>query len=102
MPPKPEPSIKIEISSASFHEVVDALAKQGYKLGDNADQVTLVKGTQIVQPIDFRMANVRKDAGLIAARAFKEDMGKSFIYFMAEIYNYIIEGKVEPITKEWK
>lgn len=97
MPPKPEPSIKIEISSASFHEIVDALAKQGYKLGDNADQVTLVKGTQITQPIDFRMANVRKDAGLIAARAYRDG---NFVSFMEEIYSYIIEGK--PTTKEWK
>ena len=98
---KPEPSIKIEISSASFHEIADALAKQGYKLGDNADVITLQKGTKIEQPIDFRLASIRKDAGLIAARAFNpSDMGQSFVSFMEEIYEYIINGKQQPT--EWK
>jgi hypothetical protein len=97
MPPIPkEPSIKIEISSASFHEIADALAKQGYKLGDNADVITLHNGTKIEQPIDFRLANVRKDAGLIAARAFNpSDIGIDFVIFMDKIYQYIINGKQE-------
>lgn len=112
MPPK-EPILKIEVSAACFNEIAAALEKKGHKIGENVGTLTIDKGTQFEQPIDYRLATIRKDAGLIAARAYTINEGVIFVDFMDQIYQYIIEGKkAEELptaenliiheNKEWK
>jgi hypothetical protein len=97
MPPK-EPIHKLTVSAAAYNEIASALEKEGLKLGVNVGTLVLERGTELVQPIDYRLATIRKDAGLIAARAYGP-IEISFVDFMDSIYQYIING---PKQKEWK
>lgn len=92
MPTPKEPTAKLTISAASFNEIASALVEQGYKPGEV--EIVLTKGTKLEQPIDYRLATIRKDAGLIAAR--QNIPSNQFVSFMEEIYQYIINGK------QWK
>ena len=90
---------KIKLSIASFNEFGAALEAQGLKFGENINTILIEKGTEIERPIDYRQATMRKDAGLIASRAFNN--GSDFIAFMDQIYEYILNGKSSTI-KDWK
>ncbi len=107
-----EPQLKIIVSPETYHEISDALAAKGYKLGENVNALTIEKGTELRSSVDFRLATIRKDAGFIAARAFiNTDVGTDFSTFMDEIYQYIIKGRPpdavslvtgEAVKTEWK
>jgi hypothetical protein len=110
-----EPQLKITVSPETYHEIVDELAKKGYKLGENVNALTLEKGTIVRPNVDFRLASIRKDAALVASRAFNpSDMGIDFVQFVDQIFQYILTGKKDEAsiyakypqgnmpTNEWK
>jgi len=108
MPPK-EPTLKLTISAASFNEIAAALEKEGLKLDVNVGTLTLERGTKLEQPIDYRLATIRKDAAIVASRAYRGT--DNFVDFVDEIYQYIIMGKKTELPtatnlaqsiKEWK
>lgn len=92
------PTHKIKLSVASFNELGAALEARGLKFGENVKELIIEKGDELERPIDYRQATMRRDAGNIAARAYK---GGDFIGFMNEVYEYILNGTIKS-TKDWK
>jgi len=99
-----EPTVTLSISAASYNEIAAALEKKGMKLGENVGVLQLERGTKLEQPIDYRLATIRKDAALIAARICQGNPNILIIDMIDEIYQYIINGKqlLEPFKTEWK
>lgn len=92
-----DPQIKLTVSTATFGEIAAALEQQGFKLGVNVAEIVLAKGTELKQPVDFRLATIRRDAGTIAAQAFNaSDMGVDFVQFIDQIYQYILNEHKPP------
>ncbi len=72
------------------------------KLGENVGSLTLERGTKLEHPIDYRLATIRKDAGIIASNIYKGCPELFTIEIMDDIYRYIINGKQTPQTEGWK
>lgn len=90
----PKDQIKIEISVASYDEIAGILEKQGFKLGTNVAEIVLAKGTEITQPVDFRLATIRRDCANLASRVYQEssNMADTFINFTDEVFQYVLNG----------
>jgi hypothetical protein len=102
--PVKEPNIKLKVSVAAFHEIASLLEQQGFK-PDGSVALTLEKGTLLEHPIDFRLATIRRDCAVAAARAFNpSEMGIDFVKFTDTIFQYVLTGKVEEktVATEWK
>jgi hypothetical protein len=98
-----DPTIKIAISAASYNEIAAALEKKGYKLDLNVGIIQLEKNVELEHPIDYRLATIRRDCATVAARAWSYANGtNNFVSFVDEIFQYVLNGMPEPITKEWK
>lgn len=107
-----EPQIKITISTASYDEIASILEKQGFKLGTNVAEIVLAKGTEITQPVDFRLATIRRDCANLASRVYQGYfLPDNFINFTDEVFQYVLKGlppKVkdlvtgEQVQPKWK
>ena len=96
-----DPTIKIAISAASYNEIAAALEKKGYKLDLNVGIIQLEKNVELEHPIDYRLATIRRDCATVAARAC-QGKGELTIEAIDNIFQYVLNGMPEPITKEWK
>lgn len=88
-----DPQIKLAVSTATFGEIAAALEQQGFKLGVNVAEIVLAKGTELKQPVDFRLATIRKDCALIASRIYAAKDTVGFIDFVDQVYQYVLNGK---------
>lgn len=100
--------VKLTVSIATFDEINAALEQQGFKLGTNVAEIVLTKGTELKQPIDFRLATIRRDCANLAARVCQGGKVSSydFINFTNEVFGYVLNGAPEPIEQQpqanWK
>lgn len=97
-----EPQIKITISTASYDEIASILEKQGFKLGTNVAEIVLAKGTEITQPVDFRLATIRRDCANLASRVYQRRHEAGFIEFTDEVFQYVLNGKPTVILEPGK
>ena len=88
----------IKVSIPTFHEIASALEKQGKKLAVNTGIITIEKDDTIINPIDWRLATVRKDCIIEAVKTGD----KNVLKLAKEMFNYVIEGKIENETKTEK
>ena len=90
--------IKLTVSIATFNELAGVLEQQGLKVNDGKT-LTLDKGTFLVPPIDFRLATIRRDCVMEAAKIWREGQAQSFIETVNEIYQYVVFGKKDDDVK---
>ena len=104
--------IKLTVSIATFDEIAQLLEQQGLKVNDGK-QLILEKGTFLVPPIDFRLATIRRDCVMEAAKIYVKGVDDNFIDLVNEIYQYVVFGKKDEKLnlvinteatekKEWK
>ena len=97
---------KLTVSVATYNEIASLLEAKGLRMGENVKELILEKGTELEQPVDYRLATIRKDAAIVASRAFNGSSG--FVDFVDEIFQYILTGKLvsniahTSIPAEWK
>ena len=93
----------IKVSSDCFNEIAAALEKQGKKLGQNVGNLTLEKDDELVDPINWKCATVRRDCLVEAVKADP----KNAVKLAAKMYEFVTTGKTgneetsEP-KKDWK
>lgn len=102
--------LDIKVPYKVYAAVRDALAEQhGKKLDTSARNlpITIAPDDKLIDPIDWRLSNVRKDAANFTAQVFQfadgEGNAKEFVEFASAISDFIINGKqvVETEKKGW-
>lgn len=94
MPPK---SATISISTEAFDEFQVAMKAAG--LDTMPDQLVIKRDVNITQPIDFRLATIRRDCLIEAVKA--NDAG-SILELAQKMYDFVTGKEVEPKAGGWK
>ena len=90
---------EIKISVAAYNEVANALDGLGKKFAPGTP-ITIEADVKIVNPIDWRSVNVRKDAAEIAAKVYAESnesgeqTSDNFVRFAEEVFQFMLKGTV--------
>lgn len=99
---------EIKVSVAAYNEVANALDGIGKKFAPGTP-LTIEADTKIINPIDWRLVNVRKDAVEQAVKVYAETDNKgeqtsdNFVLFAEEVYQFILKGTLpESKPKETK
>ncbi len=90
---------EIKVSVAAYNEIANALDSLGKKFAPDTP-LTIEKDTKIVNPLDWRLIQVRKDAVEAAVKVYAESdidgnqTVDNFTIFTNEIYDFILKGTV--------
>lgn len=98
------PGLELKVSLACYNEIANAMEASGKKLATGA-VITIEKDDKIINPLDWRLVTVRRDACNIAMTAYRQEeadengdyhsSSKGFVPFCEEIYQFILRGTVE-------
>ena len=96
---------ELKISVAAFNEIAQALQLTGKQLEAGAP-ITLTKDDKIVNPIDYRLATMRRDCAEICSKVYNAshmDKGINFLEFCQRTYNFVLMNDItEPDTDKPK
>lgn len=85
-------TIKLKVSEVCFNELAAAAEKVGLKI--NVGSITIDKDTTIVDPIDYRLATIRRDCINEAAKVWRYgENDDTFIEFADKVYQFVLRGK---------
>lgn len=87
-------SKRLKVSHQTFNEIAGLLEQQGLKLGTNTNELLLEKGDNLVPPIDYRLATIRRDCIVEAVKVYTADKARGNIQEIAEnILQYVLYGQ---------
>lgn len=92
---------KIKLSHQSFNEIASEMERLGFKTSD-PHKIEIERSDMLVRPIDWRMANVRRDC-LIQATLFCASETKKVTCILdlaEEMLQYVINGVTNADEKE--
>lgn len=93
MPPK---SVTISISTEAYDELQNAMKAAG--LETQPDQLIIKRDVSITQPIDFRLATIRRDCLVEAVKANPSQP----LQLARDMFNFVTGKEVEPKPGGWK
>lgn len=91
----------IAVSTECYDEIATAMKAAG--LEATPDQLTIKRDATITQPVDFRLATIRRDCLVEAVKHLsKEQHGEQDLITLAErMYDFVISKEPEPPTGGW-
>lgn len=98
--------MKIKVSHDTFNEIEAALQSAGREIDGNND-ITIEKTDALVQPINFKLATVRRDclceAVKVATSGYSAEV-MNITDLANEMYEFVIKGKqtTKPEKDGWK
>lgn len=100
MPDIEKKGVELKVSRRTYAAVRDALAAQSKRKLESPDRnapIMIMPDDSLVDPIDWQLANVRKDAASYAAQIFQHTNGDAnaneFIELATAISDFIVNGK---------
>ena|ERR1700677_1407412 len=93
---------EIKVSIASYNEIASALEQQGRKL-EYGKPITIEKDDRIINPIDYKLATIRRDCADICAKVYNEghmEKGINFIEFCNHLFNFVLTNKLPNEEKK--
>jgi hypothetical protein len=90
----------ISVSTECYDEILAAMKAVG--LETTPDSLTIKRDVTINQPIDFRLATIRRDCLVEAVKLVDRDNPNAVIELADSMYNFVIGHNGLPNKQEWK